>query len=249
MFEFDTSHAPPGETGQARPTSVNTLSVLASAFADNRARRILDLGCGDGAMAEALQAQGFKVTGVDPSADALSRARQRLPDADFHCALAEKLPADIGCFDAAYFVNSLHHVAPDQMQAALLAAVSVIRPCGIVVVIEPLAQGSFFRAMRPIEDETVIRAQATAAIETLISSGQVVLRDMRRWNRENHFTGLDDFVSYLARVLPERAGIARRNKAALTRAWRDNIRSVDGMAALVQPMLCWMMSAPEGPLR
>lgn len=249
MFELDTAQASSGHAGTLRRTSVNTLSVLTSAFADHRARHILDIGCGDGTIAEALHGQGFSVTGVDPSAEALARARQRLPVAEFHCALAEALPADLGSFEAAYFVNSLHHVAPDQMQAALLAAISVVDPRGIVLVIEPLAQGSFFRAMRPIEDETLIRAQATGAIEALISSGRMALRDLRRWNRENHFTGLDDFIAYLARVLPERAEIARRNEAALARAWRDNIRSVDGMAALIQPMICWTLAAAQEPRR
>lgn len=245
MFELDTAPVPSGDAGKMQRTSVNTLSVLTSAFANCGARRILDIGCGDGTIAAELHGLGFSVTGIDPSAEALARARQRLPTAEFHRASAEALPADLGSFDAACFVNSLHHVAPGQMQAALLAAISAVRPRAIVLVIEPLAQGNFFRAMRPVEDETLVRAQATRAIETLISSGRVALRDFRRWNRENQFTGLDDFIAYLARVLPERAEIARKNEAALARAWRDNIRSIDGMAALIQPMVCWTLSAPQ----
>ncbi|OWJ77084.1 hypothetical protein CDV53_06995 [Haematobacter missouriensis] len=124
-----------------------------------------------------------------------------------------------------------------------MGAISTIRSKGILLVIEPLAQGSFFRAMRPIEDETRIRAQAASAVETLISEDKAILRDLRRWNRENHFTGLPDFIGYLARVLPERAEIARRNEAALARAWRDNIHSVGGMAVLIQPMVCWTLTA------
>jgi len=243
MIELNTARS--GLAGNDRPTSMDTLSVLRSALAESDARRILDIGCGDGALAAALQADGYTLTGIDPSAEALELARQRVPAARFHLAAAEALPEDLGHFDAAYFVNSLHHVRADQMQTALLGAISAVAPRGIVLVIEPLAQGSFFRAMRPVEDETEIRAQAVQAVETLISDKRIVLRDLRRWNRENHFTGLEDFIAYLARVLPERAKVARRNEAALARAWRDNIRSIDGRAALIQPMICWTLAAPE----
>ncbi|WP_295046162.1 class I SAM-dependent methyltransferase [uncultured Paracoccus sp.] len=243
MIELNSVQA--GSAGRGHRTSVDTLSILKSAFAQCGARRILDIGCGDGALARALHDCGYALAGIDPSPAAVERARQRLPGADFHCAGAEDLPPDLGRFDAAYFVNSLHHVPPDRMQAALLGAVAAIDPQGVVLVIEPLAQGSFFRAMRPVEDETRIREQATQAIEALISAERLVLRDLRRWNRETHFTGLDDFIAYLARVSPERADIARRNDAALARAWRDNIHSIDGMAALVQPMICWTLAAPQ----
>ncbi|WP_290686588.1 MULTISPECIES: class I SAM-dependent methyltransferase [unclassified Haematobacter] len=243
MFELDTDHAAARTDGTLRRTSADTLSVLTSAFVDHGVRSVLDIGCGDGTLAAALDGRGFDVTGIDPSADALERARQRLPRSEFHCAPAEALPGSMGRFDAACFVNSLHHVSPDRMQDALMGAISTIRSKGILLVIEPLAQGSFFRAMRPIEDETRIRAQAASAVETLISDDKVILRDLRRWNRENHFTGLSDFIGYLARVLPERAEIARRNEAALARAWRDNIHSVGGMAVLIQPMVCWTLTA------
>ncbi|WP_298858145.1 class I SAM-dependent methyltransferase [uncultured Paracoccus sp.] len=247
MIELNTAQQ--GLAGKTFRTSVDTLSVLRSAFDHYDARRILDIGCGDGTLAHALHECGYSLAGIDPAAAAIDRARERLLAAEFRCALAEALPADLGQFDAAYFVNSLHHVRSDQMQAALLNAISVVGTNGIVLVIEPLAQGSFFRAMRPVEDETRIRAQATQAIEGLISAERLVLHDLRRWNRENLFTGLDDFIAYLARVLPERAEVARRNEAALVRAWRDNIRSIDGMAALIQPMICWTLSAPQEPRR
>lgn len=251
MFELDATHvhADAGQIGAARQASASTLSILTSALVDHGARRILDIGCGDGTITGLLDQQGFCVAGIDPSRKALQQAQQNLPHMQFHCAAAEAMPSDLGRFEAAYFVNSLHHVAPDQMRAALLAAMSVVEPNGIVLVVEPLAQGSFYRAMRPVEDETHIRALATDAIEGLISSRRVVLRDLRRWNRESHFVGLDDFIAYLARVLPERADIARNNKAALARAWRDNILSMAGMAVLVQPMICWTLSPPQDSRR
>ncbi|WP_164885703.1 class I SAM-dependent methyltransferase [Paenirhodobacter populi] len=229
----------------------DTVATLSHALHKARARRVIDLGCGDGTIAAALAAEGFSLTGVDPSAGMIATARKHFPDMDFLCGRAEELPQGLPRFDAAYFVNALHHVPEGAMEAALMGAVNAVGGQGVVLVIEPLAQGSFFRAMRPVEDETRVRARAETAIESLISDGRLMLRDLSRWNRESRFHGLEDFVQYLARVLPERAEIARRNEAALARAWRDNLRSAEGMAVLVQPMVCWTLAAgpaarPEG---
>lgn len=229
---------------KARPRQVNsdTAGVLVSTLQAAGARRVLDLGCGDGSVTALLAEAGFEMTGLDPSPEALDKARARWPGLRFVAGRAEALPPGLEPFDAACFVNSLHHVPPEAMQAAVLGAFTALRPGGLLLIIEPLSQGSFFRAMRPVEDETRIRAAAAAAIEALISEGRILLRDLRRWNRESRFEDLEDFVAHLARVDPDRAELARRNGSALARAWRDNIVSRDGRAVLVQPLIGWTLA-------
>ena len=222
----------------------DTPTALMQMLAGLGARRILDIGCGDGAMARVLTDAGLSVTGIDPSAQAVAQARLNAPGAEFHCARAESLPPGLPTFDAACFVNALHHVDADQMAPAILQAVDAVTPGGHVVIIEPLAQGSFSRAMRPVEDETAIRATAARTVEGMIRDHAVALRELRRWNRESRFAGLGDFIAQLSRVSTDRAELARRNHAALARAWRENIHTQDGRAVLVQPMICWVLSAP-----
>ncbi len=219
--------------------------VLISRLRSVDARRVLDLGCGDGAVAAMLTDAGFEVTGIDPAPESLARARARAPKVTFLQRGAEDLPQDIGPFDAACFVNSLHHIDATKMPAALLGALAALRPGGIALVIEPLPEGSFFRAMRPVEDESAVRHNATRNIERLISDGRIVLRDLLRWKRESLFADLGQFVAYLTRVDPSRAELAERHEPQLARAWRDNIRSRDGKAVLVQPMICWTLSLPN----
>lgn len=233
------------DVGTARTAPAETAELLVSLLRAQGARRVLDLGCGDGALAATLTRAGFQVMGIDPAADAVAAARLRCPAASFLQAGAEALPAGLGHFDACCLVNALHHIPAQHMAGALLAAMDHVAPAGLVHVVEPLAEGSFFRAMLPVEDETHVRQQALAALEGLISSGRIVLRDLHRWTRHSRFSGLEGFVDYLLRVDPARADAARGNAAALARAWRDNIRVQDGQAVLSQPLVCWTLGAPS----
>ena len=49
--------------------------ILADGVAQGRAKRVFDLGCGNGAAARVLAAQGWEVAGVDPSPEGVAYAR------------------------------------------------------------------------------------------------------------------------------------------------------------------------------
>lgn len=224
---------------------MDTIELLRTVLAGAGAHRVADLGCGDGTLAATLAGDGFAVTGVDPSAEALAAARRTAPGATFVQAKVEDF-ASADRFDAACFVNALHHVAVDRMRDALAVAAAIVRPGGPVVIVEPLAEGSFFAAMRPVEDETAIRAAAASAVDAAVGEGLLVLRQVHRWERESRFDGIDDFVAYLVRVDPARAALAQEHAGALGRAWEANVVPCDGRAMLVQPMIGWELAAPSG---
>ncbi len=129
-------------------------------------RDVADVGCGDGWLARRLAARGARVVGIDPAPAALAAARAAPAVADERYALAsaEALPLPNGACDAVIFFNSLHHVPVEQMEAAIGEAVRVCRPGGVVFVQEPLAEGPFFELMRPVSDETEVRAAAQDAL-------------------------------------------------------------------------------------
>lgn len=226
---------------RARPIRSDSFTILAEAFRAAGARRVLDIGCGAGALAARLGQAGFQVTGVDPRAEAVAAARRAAPEAHFLQLPAEEMPAEIGPFDAACMVNALHHVAAGAMRPALLRALSLLRPGGELLVVEPVAGGSFFRCMRPVDDETEERAQAIAAIEAVIERGEATQRDLRRWDRESRFDGLQGFIDYLLEADPARAAVVEARRGELARAWRENIQIEGGKALLVQPILCWTL--------
>ncbi|MFB9902973.1 class I SAM-dependent methyltransferase [Allokutzneria oryzae] len=82
------------------PDNRSSYQVLASRVAG--AGRVLDLGCGDGALLELLAATGRELTGIDISPDSLALARRRpaLAEARLLEGRAQELPFADNSFDA-----------------------------------------------------------------------------------------------------------------------------------------------------
>lgn len=74
----------------------------------------LDVGCGGGLLAEEFATAGFRVTGIDPSANSIRNAEQHATrnhlDITYSVASAEALPFPDQCFDVVYCCDVLEHV-------------------------------------------------------------------------------------------------------------------------------------------
>lgn len=92
------------------------------------ARRVLEVGCGDGALAAMLAAGGLDVVAIDANAEAVAKTRARGLDA----RLAEWPDFHAGPFDALLFTRSLHHVR--DLEASVAAAFAALRPGGVLIV-------------------------------------------------------------------------------------------------------------------
>jgi SAM-dependent methyltransferase len=109
---------------------------LAVRFAElagvHRGQRVLDVGCGPGALAAVLadRAGADAVSAVEPSASFAAAARERLPGVDIREAAAERLPFPDGAFDAA-MAQLVVHFMTDPV-AGLRQMARVTRPGGVV---------------------------------------------------------------------------------------------------------------------
>ncbi|GAA2808498.1 class I SAM-dependent methyltransferase [Crossiella cryophila] len=91
--------------------------------------RILEAGCGSGALAAALIGLGYRVTGVDRSPDVVAAARERG---------VEVIEADVnevsGEYDVVLFTRSLHHA--EDLDGTLAHAATLLAPGGLIVLEE-----------------------------------------------------------------------------------------------------------------
>ena len=94
--------------------------------------RVLDIGCGGGLLAEEFARLGCEVTGVDPSEESLTAARQHAMSQglriQYQRAAGEALPFADASFDAAYCCDVLEHVT--DLSRVIAETVRVLKPRG-----------------------------------------------------------------------------------------------------------------------
>jgi 2-polyprenyl-6-hydroxyphenyl methylase/3-demethylubiquinone-9 3-methyltransferase len=83
--------------------------LLADGIAQGRAKRVFDLGCGNGATARALAAEGWEVAGIDPSQEGVAYART--DDLDLRVGSAyEDLATEFGRWPFVLCLEVVEHV-------------------------------------------------------------------------------------------------------------------------------------------
>lgn len=111
-----------------------------AAAGDLDARRVLDIGCGTGAVAVHLaRRHGCAVVGVDLSSEMLAVARAKQGGSvRFEQARAEELPFANGSFDRAIMVSVVHHLDAPK---AFAEVHRVLAPGGRLVISNPDPEG------------------------------------------------------------------------------------------------------------
>jgi SAM-dependent methyltransferase len=212
-------------------------------------RRVVDVGCGSGALTRLLAGEGARVIGVDPSVEAIARALCGAgPREHYIVGRAEELAIPDAHADAVTFLNSLHHIATGALAQALAEARRVLRSEGVVYVQEPLAEGDYYEIVRLVEDEDEVRAAAQRALEEAESSGLELIKELEY----NALVRHRDFGAFRARVelVQERraAAFAVRASEVEERFYDTAQRDSDGWSFL-QPTRVALLRARAGRRR
>jgi SAM-dependent methyltransferase len=142
--------------------------LFAHHFGPHARPSLLDIGCGVGQMHRFLRPHVGELAGCDPSAQSIERARQDNPGVAYKLAGGSLLPWDTARFDCALAVCVMHHVPRQDWTSFAVEMRRVVRPGGLVIVIEhnpfnPLTRLAVFRCPFD-EDAVLLRAGRTRAL-------------------------------------------------------------------------------------
>ena len=126
-----------------------------------RPTRVLDAGCGEGAVAMAIASRhpGARVEGVEVAAAnvAIARRLNRFPNVAFREGLAEEVHQHFtpASFDLAYSFAVLEHVR--DVEGTIASILGVLRPGGRFCFVVPMHE---FRAVGPLPEYTPVHGYA-----------------------------------------------------------------------------------------
>ena len=127
--------------GYASDSSIHTVQYLAGPLVKSLqlvgAKRILDMGCGNGSITRILYTKGFQIVGMDTSATGIAHCQSLMPEAMFLKASVYDDPAVIGPepFDAVVASEVIEHL---YSPAGLLRfAAKVLSPRGRLILTPP----------------------------------------------------------------------------------------------------------------
>ncbi len=200
-------------------------------------KNVLDVGSGEGHLTRMMTKQGAHVIGLECSPRQMKKALSyaKAGDEQFIDGVGQDLPFEDESMDIVVFFNSLHHIPVEEEFNALKEAVRVLRPGGQIYVSEPIADGPHFELLKPIDDETHVRAKA---YDCLKRYGELGLRwvDEQVYNHPVRRASFEELRDKLTGPNPERDKIFEEQDAELRDAFaRLGELKEDGYTYFDQP--------------
>lgn len=200
--------------------------------------RAVDVGSGDGAMVRFMTRQGAHATGIECGAMQLAKACAAAPAGgeDYIEGVGQALPLPDASADLITFINSLHHVPVAEQANALKEAARVLRDGGTLYIAEPLAEGPQFELLKPIDDETDVRAAAYAEIGRARDYGFEPVSETRHV-QPHKLASCEALRDIVVSIDPARASKMAAHEATFHADFaRLADRQADGTFELMQPV-------------
>lgn len=207
------------KTMTASPPRRSNSEVL-TATLELQGKKVVDVGCGEGHLVRLMTRHGAKAFGIELNPKQLEKAHaeKTVGDEVYYEGRAENLPFDSDSIDITVFFNSLHHVDVKRMGDALAEAARVLKSGGVLYVCEPVAEGPHFELMKPVHNETKVRAKAYEALQAADNLGFTVEDEFTYIHPAVH-KSFTHFKERMLRVNPEREDSFAKLEGKLQKAF------------------------------
>ena len=132
-------------------------------------KKVLDVGCGDGADCNFYQKAGAVVTGVEPSDNFVKKAREKYPACQFVVGVGENLPFDDGSFDVVFSKYAIQ--TSPEVPKVMSEIGRVLKKDGLLVM---LSKHPFRQFMEQNADKNYFKNNITTSN---IYDGRIVLHE------------------------------------------------------------------------
>jgi ubiquinone/menaquinone biosynthesis C-methylase UbiE len=129
-------------------------------FIELGGREMLEIGCGDGRLSSLLANKVKSLTAIDPDKAMIKLACKEISGVDFRVGYGERLEFNDKTYDIVLFSYSLHH---QDCVKALDEAKRVLRDNGIILIIEPSAEGEYTQFVSIFQEDEINRLNRTLA--------------------------------------------------------------------------------------
>jgi len=200
--------------------------------------KVIDVGCGAGSLVRWLRRAGADPIGVECGEQMRAMALDADPDhaSSYLDGVGEDLPFDDASADLVTYSYSLHHVPTADMVAALSEARRVLRPGGLLYVLEPVPDGPSFQVGRLIDDETTVRTLAQEALAKATTLG-FELETEYSYDSSSTYTDFAAYERILVGIDPTRAARMEEVRDEARAQFEKNATRNDAGYSFRQPNL------------
>ncbi len=186
-----------------RSAFANETRLMMELLKPMRGRRVLDIGCGTGALMSAFMELGLSVTGIDPSPYMLDAAAAALDcRAELRRGVAEELPFDDNAFHYVCMVKTLSFV--DNPRAAISEAFRVAKDRVFIGILHRPAIAKMRRFIKRSSDKASFEGTRLVGVRELKKIARNLLGDVPITQRTLHNLPLtpEAFTRHLENASP-----------------------------------------------
>ena len=200
-------------------------------------KKVLDIGCGNGWFAFWAEDNGCQVDAMDPSANQIKEAKykDKKNKINFLLAGAENINDLKKTYDLIFFFNSLHHIPSNIMEKSIQHSANKLNSNGRIIIIEPIAEGSFHNFVKNIDDETQVRDLAYKAIKNCESYNLEINSELL-YNEIKAFSNGEECIDFLSKVDAKRVNYIDKNKDFLLNEFNNLSNYNNNKYEFIQPM-------------
>ena len=210
-------------------------------------KRVIDIGCGDGWFLSWCSNEISSGTGIDPSKEQILLAKEKINNKNisFENLGAENLKKLNDIYDLIFFFNSLHHVPTHLMASSLEEASKVMHKNSILIIIEPIAKGNFYKFMKDIDDEFEVRQKAYESIKNC-KYNNLINQDEIFYEEIKSFDNFEKCIKFLKNVDKNKIKYINDNMENIRNLFNDLSILKNKRFEFKQPMRINLLSLMKG---